>query len=227
MALVRKVVCPHIQTAEFDGFGEDWRVDDDASFESVWQHNEQDLRTAVRARGFVILHCPVTQFRHGTIPWVKAEDIFFVEIPFHTDGYCGDQIVLLTQHAQALPRSPGTLIAPASVVNEALKKEKYYQTPSRQSMRGLLAQPNPEQYLLHEVMYQHWLPRRQAAILDIQRDIAQAEAANMYCHDWWQNDGAVLLVDVSCPPINTVHARLFGYEGEKLWGGPFFRALIR
>lgn len=231
MPIKRTCLLPHVQTDDFDGFGENWCPDSPLAFEICWMLYESELREVVRRRGFVVLHTPVTNLKYREeMRWQSGESFLYTELAYHSDASQNTNLVLLTQAPGKEPREPGTIIAPAGEVEAALQDEKIYTGWFRQQIlsnfKSQASKRRLSEFLyLHSTSPSHGNFAVAGEIFALEREVSASLERRIYRHSWKDTSGCVLLIDNSAPPIRTLHARLFEHHGQELVGHLYFATM--
>jgi hypothetical protein len=226
-----KIIRPDIRVEGVfpTGFGLELGFPDTtSSFEQVWLDREYELRSLVRAWGFVVVKHPAAIRSSSNFDWYHPpEDRSDPDMPWHTDGRKGDNIVALTQDLGASPRIPGTAIAPARLINQALADERLYIGSELERIWDAgcpSAGAEPEMATILDIEWLLGETQLRAEIIALERKATASIRHQIHTHTWVGNAGAVLLIDNSFDQVmgcKTLHAR-FLPEGETYSGDQIY-----
>ncbi len=226
-----RIIRPDIRVAEVfpKGFGLELKLPQkERSFEQVWRDHESTLRNLVRAWGFLVVQHPADRVASTEFPWrplyVNEDKL---NLPWHTDGRCGKNIVALTQAVGAAPRVPGTAIAPTKIINNALADASLYVGEDLQEIwdQGC---PTPgydsEMATLLDTAWELGEGDLSERIIALEKEATARIRHQIHVHSWVGSDGAVVLIDNFYDRVrgsNTSHARFLAqdetYSGEEVY----------
>jgi hypothetical protein len=217
-----RIIRPDIQVAGVfpKGFGLELKLPQkQRSFEQVWRDHESTLRSLVRAWGFLVVQHPADRVASTEFPWRSLyvnEDK--LNLPWHTDGRCGKNVTALTQAVGAVPRVPGTAIAPAKIINNALTDASFYVGEDLQEIwdQGYPAPGYDSEMATHlDTAWQFGEGDLSERIIALEKKATARIRHQIHVHFWKGNDGAVILIDNFYDRIegcNTLHARFLAEE---------------
>ncbi len=225
------IIRPDIKVAGVfpSGFGLELQLPQKGrSFEQVWLESEMEVRALVRAWGFLVVQHPATRASETKFPWRSLQvEQDKLDLPWHTDGRGGKSIVALTQPIGAIPRVPGTAIAPAKVVNNALVDESLYVGEYLQEIwdQGCPAVgQDPEIATILDTAWALDDASLRAQIIALEKAATAKIRHQIHVHQWEENNGAVVIIDNTYDRVrgcNTLHARFLAeqetYRGEEMY----------
>ncbi len=224
------ILCPGQANPDFlDGFGKRMKsMDNGLDFNAWFTLHREELRALVSQWGVLVVDDVVV--RNNGKWGAMTLDPEYLYHPWHSDGYSGTEMILLTHMKDGAPRNVPTLVAPSAQIQQAIKdeflaREQSFSAMTRDVFSRSLDLPASslaffltiDQYLIHA-------PRGEMMVLK-----QFLEAANLRAADWlykhYSQAHSVLIMDTKHHGASkrdfgfnkVVHARM-PLVGEKVFG---------
>ncbi len=117
------IVCPGQARPDFlDGFGKRMKsIDNRLDFNAWFTLHREELRALVAQWGVLVVEDVVVKNNGKWGPMTLDPEYLYH--PWHSDGYGGTEMILLTQMRDGTPRNVPTLVAPSAQIQQAIKDE--------------------------------------------------------------------------------------------------------
>lgn len=224
------IVCTGQAKPDFlDGFGKKIRsVDACLDFNTWFTFHREELRSLVAHWGMLIVENVEVNNNGKWGPMILDPEYMYH--PWHSDGYAGSEMILLTHMSDKAPRNVPTLVAPSAQIQQAIKDEFLAKEQSLSAMtrdvlqRSLDFPVSSLQFFLTVDQYLIHAPRGEMVTLK-----QFLEAANMRVGQWiykhHSQSRSVLIMDTKHHGVSkrnfgfnkVVHARM-PLVGEKVVG---------